>query len=125
MTPAEDLLVTFEAIRHALLHNDADSLLRLVAEDYCGFAPTGDRQDRSMLLQAYGPAGVRLSRFETSDVTTRILGDVGLVMGLGVLSGRYGDQHFHHHLRFLDVYVRRGSTWLLSVSQVTELQTRV
>jgi hypothetical protein len=44
-------------------------------------------------------------------------------MGVGTLSGRYGERHFAHHMRFLDVYVHRDSTWLLSVSQVTELQT--
>ncbi len=75
-----------------------------------------------MLLEAYGPGGVRLLKYETSDVTARIVGDVGLVMGLGALAGRYGDQTFQHDLRFLDVYVHRGSAWLLLVSQVTELQ---
>ncbi len=75
-----------------------------------------------MLLQAYGPGGVQLLKYETTDVTTRIVGNVGLVMGLGALQGRYGDQTFRHNLRFLDVYVRRGSAWLLWVSQVTELQ---
>jgi hypothetical protein len=54
-------------------------------------------------------------------VATRIVGDVGLVMGLGTLSGTYGEHQFEHELRFLDVYVRRGSTWRLSVSQVTEV----
>ena len=121
MNTTEDLLQVSAAIRNALLNNDADSLLRLVAEDYCGFDPTGCRQDRPMLLQAYGPGGVQLLKYETSDVTVRIVGDVGLVMGLGTLSGRYGDQTFQHNLRFLDVYVHRGSAWLLWVSQVTEL----
>ena len=123
LTTTEDLLEASAAIRHALLGNDADSLTRLVADDYCGFDPTGCRQDRSMLIRAYGPGGVRLLKYETTDVTARIVGDVGLVMGLGALSGRYGDVAFEHDLRFLDVYVHRGSAWLLLVSQVTELQT--
>jgi len=122
VTTTEDLLEASAAIRHALLNNDAEALGRLVADDYCGFDPTGGRQDRAMLLEAYGPGGVRLLEFETRDVTTRIVGDVGLVMGLGTLRGSYGDQTFRHDVRFLDVYVHRGSAWLLWVSQVTELQ---
>ena len=74
-----------------------------------------------MLIQAFGSGGVRLLKYETSDVTTRIVGDVGLVMGLGTLDGTYGGHHFQHNLRFLDVYVHRGGAWLLSASQVTEL----
>jgi len=121
-TTTEDLLEASAAIRHALLNNDAEALGRLVADDYCGFDPTGVRQDRAMLLEAYGPGGVRLLEFETRDVTTRIVGDVGLVMGLGTLRGNCGDLTFQHDVRFLDVYVHRGSAWLLWVSQVTELQ---
>ena len=122
MNSAEDLLEASERIRHALLNNDVDSLGQLVAEDYCGFDPNGDQHDRAAMLQAYGPGGVRLQRYETSDVSTRIVGDVGLVTGVGALGGRYGEHRFEHQLRFLDVYVRRGSTWLLLVSQVTELR---
>jgi len=122
LTTTEGLLEASAAIRHALLDNDAEALGRLVADDYCGFDPTGVRQDRAMLLEAYGPGGVRLLEFETRDVTTRIVGDVGLVMGLGTLRGNCGDLTFQHDVRFLDVYVHRGSAWLLWVSQVTELQ---
>ncbi len=74
-----------------------------------------------MMLHAYGPGGVHLDAYETRDVATRIIGDVGLVIGAGTLSGTYGEHHFAHNVRFLDVYVHRGPTWLLSVSQVTEV----
>ena len=121
MTRTEDLLRAIEDTRQALLSNDAVALTRLLADDYCGVDPNGSRQDRAMMLQAYGPGGVQLHTYETSDVATRIVGDVGLVMGVGTLSGTYGGCQFEHNLRFLDVYVHSGSTWLLSVSQVTEL----
>ena len=123
MTTTEALLEASESIRHALLANDTDSLARLLADDYRGFDPNGGTQDRAMLLGAYGPGGVRLERYETSEVTTRVVGDVGLVMGVGTLGGRYGEHRFDHRVRFLDVFVQRGSTWQLSVSQVTELRT--
>jgi hypothetical protein len=122
LTRTEDLLKAFEETRRALLGNDADALARLLADDYWGVDPSGGKQDRAMMLRAYGPGGVHLDTYETSDVAARIVGDVGLVMGVGTLSGRYGEHHFEHNLRFLDVYVHRGSTWLLSVSQVTEVR---
>lgn len=123
MTRAEDLLRAFENTRQALLRNDAVALARLLADDYCGVDPSGGKQDRTMMLHAYGPGGVQLHSYEASDVTTRIVGDVGLVMGVGTLSGSYGEHRFEHTLRFLDVYVYRASTWRLSVSQVTEVRS--
>ncbi len=121
MTDCDSLLRAADAIRCALLGNDVYALARLVAEDYCGFDPSGSRNDRRMLLEAYAPGGVRLLAYETRDVTARVVGEVGLVMGLGRLSGRFGDHQFEHNLRFLDVYVRREAAWLLLVSQATEL----
>ena len=117
----QTLLEAFAGIRRALLENDADALGELVAHDYCGFDPTGAKHDRKILLQSYGPGGVHLNDYETGEVTTRIIGDVGLVMGVGSLRGNYGGQQFVHHLRFLDVYVHCGS-WRLSVSHVTEIK---
>lgn len=121
MNSAEDLLEAAESLRQALLANDVVSLGMLLADDYRGFGPDGAAHDRAMMLDAYGPGGVQLVTYETSEVTTRIVGDVGLVMGLGVIGGRYGDQAFRHRVRFLDVYVHRGARWQLFVSQVSEL----
>ena len=121
MKTTEGLLEAFERIRHGLLNNDTDLLSRLVADDYRGFDPNGGEHDRAVLLQVYSPGGVQLHSYDTSEVTTRIVGDVGLVMGVGALSGRHDEQQFEHRLRFLDVYEYSGSDWLLLVSQVTEM----
>jgi ketosteroid isomerase-like protein len=121
MDRSETLLVAFAGIRSALLDNDADALRNLVADDYCGFDPTGAKHDRHMLLQSYAPGGVQLTEYEASEVTARVIGDVGLVMGVGSLRGSLDGHHFAHNVRFLDVYVYCDS-WLLTVSQVTELK---
>lgn len=123
MNKTESLLQASENIRQALLNNDPAALVNLISDDYCGIDPNGGEQDRDMMLEAYGPDGVQLETFETSDVTTRVLGDVGLVMGVGVINGSYEEHRFEHNLRFLDVYVHQDSVWRLCVSQVTEIKT--
>jgi hypothetical protein len=117
----EGLLQASESLRRALLGNDAAALGGLLADEYRGFGPDGAAHDRAMMLEAYRPGGVELLAYETGEVTTRLVGDVGLVMGVGVISGRYGDQAFSHRVRFLDVYVHRDARWQLFVSQVGEL----
>ena len=119
---SQELLDVSERVRAALLSNDPGALLDLVAEDYCGFDPQGGKHDRETMLQAYAPGGVKLDTYETRDVTTRTIGDAGLVMGLGRLSGNFGDHEFKHNVRFLDVYERCSGSWRLLVSQVTELE---
>jgi len=118
----EGLLEAFERMRQGLLANDTDLLARLLADDYRGFDPYGGEHDRAMLIQVYRSGGVRLRHYDTSEVTARIVGDVGLVMGLGALAGSYGEIQFEHRLRFLDVYVYSDSAWRLLASQVTEVR---
>ena len=115
------ILAAFEGVRSALLSNDSQALTELVAEDYRGFDPHGTEHDRDMMLEAYRPGGVDLDVYETSDVTSQVIGEIGLLMGVGKLSGRYEEHEFSHNLRFLDVYVLRDGSWRLLVSQVTEI----
>jgi hypothetical protein len=118
----EELQRAARAIRKALLENDTGALRRLVAEDYRGVDPRGGESGRDVMLVAYAPGGVRLDTYETSDVTARVLGEVGLMRGIGVLHGTFGPEAFAHRVRFLDVYVRQHGGWRLLTSQVTEIE---
>ena len=121
MESSMTLLVAFASIREALLNNNVDALGELLAEDYCGFDRTGMEHDRDLMIQAYCPGGVQLDTYDASEITTRIIGDVGLIMGVGSISGSYDGQRFEHDLRFLDVYANRSGGWKVVASHVTDI----
>jgi len=114
-------LLTFERFKEALFDSDAEALREIIAEDYQGFDPQGQPQDMKMILEAYGPGGVRLDRYDVEDLETRIVGDVGIIMGRGCIRGRYADHEFEHRVRFLDMYIHREGAWRLYLTQVTPL----
>lgn len=117
----EQLLLAFERFKEALFGSDVESLREIIAEEYQGFDPQGQSQDRKMILEAYRPGGVKLDRYDVEDLEVRIVGDVGIITGKGCIQGTYADHEFGHHVRFMDLYVRRDGGWLLYLSQVTPL----
>jgi hypothetical protein len=123
MTPEEEVLDVFQQLRKALFEGDRDALTRLMAEDYRGYDPKGRLQDRKGTLEAYGPDLVKLEKYDVRDLETTVIGDVGVITGLGYICGRYAGITFAHDLRFLDLYRRGGKGWQLYISQVTPLET--
>ncbi len=117
----DELSQTFHRLQEALLHSDVNSLRDLIADEYRGFDPRGQLQDKEMTLESYGPGGVRLQRYDVEESETRIIGEVGIICGKGIIQGFFGECEFWHKLRFLDLYVRRDNRWQLFLSQVTPL----
>ncbi len=100
---------------------DSVTLEKLIAQDYRGFDPQGQAQDKHLILQAYRPGGVKLHAYDVEELETRIIESVGIIMGKGRIQGQYGEYRFEHFVRFVDVYVQRDGYWQLYYSQVTPL----
>ena len=117
----EGLLAAFRAVRDALLAADMEALQDLYAEDFRSHSVRGDVEGRAAVLEAYGPGGVRLDMFEVEDLAVEVIGEVGLLTGLGSISGRYDDAEFRHRVRFVDIFLRRDGRWRYYFSQSTEV----
>jgi ketosteroid isomerase-like protein len=117
----ESLLAAFEAVRDALLSCDTDSLLDLYAEEFRSHTVRGEVEGRDAVLEAYRPGGVRLEIFEVEDLIAEVIGDVGILTGLGSVSGSFENTAFRHRVRFVDIYLWRNGRWRCHFSQSTEI----
>ena len=117
----ESLLDAFHAVREALLSNDTESLRDLYDEDFRSHSTRGEVEGREAVLEAFKPGGIRLEMFEIEDLAVETIGDVGLLTGLGSMSGRSGNAEFRHRVRFVDVFLRRDGRWRYHFSQSTEV----
>ena len=116
----KEVLEIFETLRVAMLANDTVPMKTHVAEDYMGSDAGGNAHGKQMMMDAYGPGGVKLDVFETDDVETRCWDNTVLVLGNVTLNGSYNGEHFEHQSRFMDVYAFRQSHWKLTASTVTD-----
>lgn len=122
MSDKTSLLATFDKLRQALHTNDVQVLNMLIAEEYVGFDPRGNPQDKTMIIDAYKLGAARLDKYSLDDVTTLVIGSVGIISGKGYIHGKYAEFEFEHSLRFLDIYIHREGRWQLYLSQVTPLR---
>ena len=121
MNDKEILLSVFEKVRKALFDCDVQALQELIAEDYVGYGPAGDPQDRKMTLEVYQPGGAKLDTYDVEGVEVRIVGEIGIITGTGYIHGTFADAEYEHYLRFLDIYIMRDDSWKLYLSQLTPL----
>ena len=121
MSDRVELLETFTRLRDALFTNDVMMLEELMAEEYVGFDPGGNPQDRKMSLEVYQPGAAKLDKYDVEEVEAVVLGNVGIITGKGYIHGTYAGSEFEHNLRFLDLYLYRENRWQLYLSQVTPL----
>lgn len=117
----ESLLDAFHAVRDALLSNDTESLGELYDEDFRSHSVRGEVEGREAVLEAFRPGGIRLEMFEIEDLAVEIRGEVGILTGLGSMSGRSDKTEFRHRVRFVDVFLRRDGRWRYHFSQSTEV----
>jgi len=117
----ESLLAAFRAVRDALLNGDTGAIRALYAEEFRSHALSGDIEGREAVLEAFGPGGVRLDMFEVEDLVAEVFGEVGILTGLGSISGRFDKSEFRHRVRFVDVFLRRDGRWRYHFSQSTEI----
>jgi len=123
LPPADrkSLLDAFHAVRDALLSNDMERLRDLYGEDFRSHSIRGEVEGREAVLEAFKPGGIRLEMFEIEDLSVETIGDVGLLTGLGSMSGRSDNAEFRHRVRFIDVFLRRDGRWRYHFSQSTEV----
>jgi len=117
----EGLLAAFQAVRRALLSCDVESLRDLYDEEFRSHTVQGGVEGRAAVLEAYEPGGVRLDVFEVEELAAEVFGQVGLLTGLGSVSGSYDKTEFRHRVRFVDIYLWRAGRWRYYFSQSTEI----
>lgn len=121
MQPEQELLNVFNAVKDALMSNDTEAIGQIFSDDYRGHNLRGDVDSRDEIIEAYRPGNVRLTVYDVQEIKAEVVGDIGLVTGIGTITGQYGEIKFEHRIRFIDIFIRRSSRWQYYLSQGTEI----
>ena len=121
--PRSEASLLEAARRLALAEQQGDqaALEDLLAADFQGHDPAGRPQDRAGVIRAYTDGNVRVTLLRQGPLSARVIGEVGLVVGVNALEGEEGSARFDLRLRFLAVYAWRDERWQLIASQTTYL----
>ena len=115
----EDELLRIEAARgEALRSGDLKTLGEIYADDFAGVAGSGQLVTKTQLFEFIRKTDPSV-RFTTSEVSARLFGETGVVVGR--LAGCREDGSVVSEVRFTHVFVRREGRWKFVADQSTPI----
>ena len=104
--------------QEALTRRDVAMLDRLMSDDYVLTTVGGEVVNKARVLagvkSAHATADVR-----NTEVAVRVYGDVAIVTGLVLISGKFNDKDVSTRSRYIKVYVKRQGQWRVVAAQAT------
>ena len=97
---------------------DGAALDRLLAEDFVGIAPSGDKVTKKMIVPDPKGQGGGLS-FTGDDFVARVYGDMGVVTGNGTWKAKEKGT-----LCFTLAFVKRGEQWQIVTVHLSQVPQR-
>jgi ketosteroid isomerase-like protein len=104
--------------QEALTRRDVAVLDRLMADDYVLTTVSGEVVNKARVLAEVKSANATADVHNT-DVVVRVYGDVAIVTGLVVISGKFNDKDVSTRSRYIKVYVERQGQWRVVAAQAT------
>jgi len=117
----KELIGVENAWKQAVVKRDASALQRLYADEYMSVDQEGMTWNKKQDIEIDIAGVSSLSTYKLDDLTVRIYGDVALVTGFNIATGKVLDRPAKSQTRFTDVFVKRDGRWQCVHSQTTPI----
>jgi ketosteroid isomerase-like protein len=107
--------------RQAWLAGDAGALDRIHADDYTAIPNIGTVSSKSEVMADVRRGVFRYSRMDHSEMTVRIYGTTGVVVGRTINEGHRGERDVSGDFRYTRIYVKRNGLWQAVLAQYTRI----
>ena len=100
----------------AFRNNDAESLDRIMADDFVFTDPLGSSITKGRWLEEMASGVFAFEAVEIEGMQVRMAGDAALVTGIVTLKARSRTGGYNGKFGVVDVYMKRGGRWQLALS---------
>jgi ketosteroid isomerase-like protein len=104
--------------QEALTRRDVAMLDRLMADDYVLTTVSGEVVNKARVLAEVKSVNATAD-VRNTEVAVRVYGDVAIVTGLVLISGKFNDKDVSTRSRYIKVYVKRERQWRVVAAQAT------
>jgi ketosteroid isomerase-like protein len=108
----------------AILNADMPTLYALYAEEFFYNLARGDSLTRSEYLPMYASGELKVNKAVGEGRNIRVYGDAAVVSGIVHVNATIKGENRDLHLRYLNVWVKRGDGWVLVARQATNLPVK-
>ncbi|MCW6530415.1 nuclear transport factor 2 family protein [Sphingomonas sp. MMSM20] len=103
----------------AQMHNDGAALQRLLADDYTLVNGAAEISTKAEFIRDSTAPGFSLQPFVIEHPINRVWRDGAVLSGEVTLRGTDGGKPFVSHMRFADIWAKRGGRWQVVFTEVT------
>jgi ketosteroid isomerase-like protein len=119
---AEEIVVLEKEMAHAMALNNASFFQRVYSDDYVGTAPTGEKMDRSQLVNSIQASTIKYSSFIATDIQVRLFGPTAVVTCTWSTRGVQDNRNFSKQYRVIHIYLNNSAGgWKVVAGQGTVL----
>ena len=118
---ADDLERMEQQRGQAILSADMPTLYAIYAEDFFYNLAAGNSLTRSEYLPMYASGDLKVHKAVNEGRDIRVYGDTAVVSGVVRVNATIRGENRNLHLRYLNVWVKRGGSWVLVARQATNL----
>jgi ketosteroid isomerase-like protein len=97
------------------------ALYAIYADDFFYNRAVGDSLTRSEYLPLYASGELKVNKAVGEGRDIRVYGDTAIVSGIVHVNATIRGENRNLHLRYLNVWVKRGNGWVLVARQATNL----
>jgi len=106
---------------NAILHKNADVLYRVMADDFSGVSPNGERYTKAEAIADVQSGFYAVEKMDLQNVDVRVFGEMALVTYYQNEKSRFGDEDTTGRYTFTDVWLKRDGVWEVISSHGTPL----
>jgi len=118
---ADDLERMEQQRGQAILNADMPTLYAIYAADFFYNRAGGDSLTRAEYLPMYASGELKVNKAVGEGRDIRVYGDTAVVTGIVHVNATIKGENRNLHLRYLNVWVKRGGDWVLVARQATNL----
>jgi ketosteroid isomerase-like protein len=117
-TPEQELIELTRRWDKALVTRDADTLNRILSDDY-----TFAHSPKAQYLAFLQLPEIEYKSYERSGITARIYGETAILFGKASLSGKHpGVDWFSSSFNFMDVWIKQDGRWKCVATMHDQIQ---
>ena len=118
-TDAEFIAFLEDAWVHAIVTKNINVLDRMMADDFSGVSPNGERYTKQEAITDVRSGSYSVDNMELNDVKVRIFGDMAIVTYYQTEKSKFGGEDSSGHYVFTDLWVNRNDDWFVVSSHGT------
>ncbi|PYL48112.1 MAG: hypothetical protein DMF32_09695 [Verrucomicrobia bacterium] len=115
----KELLKLENEFARAVTSNNADTLDRLLADDWIIVEPDGSIIDKARFLEVIRSGALSHESMKSTDLKVRVYGNTAVVTGLTTSKGKFMGQDFTSCECATDIFVKQAERWQCIFTQLT------